>query len=96
MPARRPYFGDRILSGHEMPRSKPAPDVYLAAAARLRAEPAACLVVEDTVTGVRAGMAAGCTVWAYAPEGADARPLVEAGALQVLGQMADLAERLGR
>jgi len=92
----RPYFGDRIFSGHEMPRSKPAPDVYLAAAARLRAEPAACLVVEDTVTGVRAGVAAGCTVWAYAPEGADARPLVEAGALQVLGQMADLAERLGR
>jgi len=92
----RPYFGDRILSGHEMPRSKPAPDVYLAAAARLQAEPAACLVVEDTVTGVRAGVAAGCTVWAYVPEGADARPLVEAGALQVLGRMADLVGRLGR
>jgi beta-phosphoglucomutase-like phosphatase (HAD superfamily) len=32
-----PYFEDRIFSGHDLPRSKPAPDVYQAAAARLRA-----------------------------------------------------------
>ena len=64
-----PYFEDRIFSGHDLPRSKPAPDVYLAAAAHLRADPARCLVIEDTATGVRAGLAAGATVWGYCPAG---------------------------
>jgi HAD superfamily hydrolase (TIGR01509 family) len=64
-----PYFGDRIFSGHDLPRSKPHPDVYLAAAAHLRADPARCLVIEDTATGVRAGLAAGATVWGYCPGG---------------------------
>ncbi|HRM83768.1 MAG TPA: HAD family phosphatase, partial [Acidovorax temperans] len=61
------YFGDRVFSGHEMPRTKPAPDVYLAAAAALKVDPARCLVVEDTVTGVTAGVAAGATVVGYSP-----------------------------
>ena len=46
-----PYFRGRIFSGHELPRSKPAPDVYLAAAAHLGVAPARCAVVEDTVRG---------------------------------------------
>jgi HAD superfamily hydrolase (TIGR01509 family) len=62
-----PYFKGRIFSGHELPRSKPAPDVYLAAAAALRVDPARCAVVEDTVTGVTAGVAAGATVFGYSP-----------------------------
>jgi HAD superfamily hydrolase (TIGR01509 family) len=64
-----PYFGDRIFSGHDHPRSKPHPDVYLAAAAHLGADPTRCLVVEDTSTGAQAGLAAGATVWGYCPEG---------------------------
>ncbi|XAH24620.1 HAD family phosphatase [Xylophilus sp. GW821-FHT01B05] len=62
-------FDGRIFSGHEMPRSKPAPDVYLAAAAALGANPARCAVVEDTVTGATAGLAAGATVFGYCPGG---------------------------
>jgi len=62
-----PFFEGRIFSGHEMPRSKPAPDVYLAAAAALGVEGARCAVVEDTVTGVLAGVAAGATVFGYSP-----------------------------
>ena len=62
-----PFFEGRIFSGHEMPRSKPAPDVYLAAAAALGVEGARCAVVEDTVTGVLAGAAAGATVFGYSP-----------------------------
>ena len=62
-----PFFQGRIFSGHEMPRSKPAPDVYLAAAAALGVESARCAVVEDTVTGVLAGAAAGATVFGYSP-----------------------------
>jgi beta-phosphoglucomutase-like phosphatase (HAD superfamily) len=62
-----PFFDGRIFSGHEQPRSKPAPDVYLAAAASLAADPRHCAVVEDTVTGVTAGVAAGATVFGYSP-----------------------------
>jgi HAD superfamily hydrolase (TIGR01509 family) len=64
-----PYFEDRIFSGHDLPRSKPAPDVYLAAAAQVGADPARCLVIEDTATGAQAGLAAGAAVWGYCPQG---------------------------
>ena len=64
-----PYFGGRIFSGHDLPRSKPAPDVYLAVAAHVGVEPSRCLVIEDTATGVRAGLDAGATVWGYCPAG---------------------------
>ena len=87
------FFEGRIFSGHEMPRSKPHPDVYLAAAAHLKMDPARCLVIEDTTVGITAGVAAGATVWAYAPPGADAHALRQAGAAQVFEHMRGL--RLG-
>lgn len=91
------YFDGRVFSGHEMPATKPAPDVYLAAAAALAAAPARCAVVEDTVTGVTAGVAAGATVLAYAPraEGDDDAALRAAGAVQLFRSMADLPALLG-
>ena len=85
------YFGDRVFSGHEMPRTKPAPDVYLAAAAALKVDPARCLVVEDTVTGVTAGVAAGATVVGYSPSSvghSSPEALRAAGAVQVIADMA--------
>jgi beta-phosphoglucomutase-like phosphatase (HAD superfamily) len=51
-------------------------------------------VVEDTVTGVMAGVAAGATVYAYAPLG-HGEPLVAAGAAHVFASMADLPALLG-
>ncbi|MGW1378702.1 HAD family hydrolase [Streptomyces sp. NPDC002446] len=50
------------LAGDDLARTKPHPDPYLTAAARLGADPARCAVVEDTLTGVTAGEAAGCPV----------------------------------
>jgi len=64
-----PFFGAAVFSGHDLPRSKPAPDVYLAAAAHLGVDPRDCLVIEDTATGAQAGLAAGATVWGYCPQG---------------------------
>ncbi len=84
-----PYFEGRVFSGHDLPRSKPFPDVYLAAAAALGADPLRCAVVEDTVTGVTAGVAAGATVFGYAPVG-NGHALLEAGAQQVFSSMVDL------
>ena len=51
-----------IVSSDEMAHGKPSPDVYLEAARRLGVAPEACLVVEDSLNGVRAGKAAGMTV----------------------------------
>lgn len=50
-----------MVSGLEVARSKPAPDIFLEAARRLGIEPARCLVLEDSYNGVRAGVAAGMT-----------------------------------
>ena len=47
------------VSSEEVPRGKPAPDVYLAAATKLGAEPAMCVAVEDSASGLRAAAAAG-------------------------------------
>ena len=51
-----------IVSSDEVPHGKPAPDVYLVAASQLGVDPGRCLVVEDSVNGVKAGKAAGMFV----------------------------------
>ncbi len=84
-------FDGRIFSGHEMPRSKPAPDVYLAAAAALGADPRRCAVVEDTVTGATAGLAAGATVFGYCPGGPGHSAAQEMQALGVQVLFHDMA-----
>lgn len=81
------YFDGRIFSGQEMPRSKPHPDVYLAAAAALAVAPQRCAVVEDTLTGAAAGLAAGATVFAYVPQG-EAEAFHRAGVAAVFSDMA--------
>jgi HAD superfamily hydrolase (TIGR01509 family) len=89
----REAFGGHLYSGMEVPRSKPAPDVYLAAAAGLGVDPARCAVVEDTVAGVTAGVAAGATVIGYVPLGTDdanAAALRAAGARHLVTSMTEV------
>lgn len=50
-----------LVGGNEVPRGKPAPDIFLAAAARLSVAPAACVVLEDSDAGVLGALAAGMT-----------------------------------
>jgi HAD superfamily hydrolase (TIGR01509 family) len=86
-------FEGRIFSGYETPRSKPYPDVYLAAVAALKVDAARCAVVEDTVPGVMAGVAARATVFAYAPAGTthvSPAQLTAAGAHRHFSDMAHL------
>lgn len=88
-----PFFEGRIFSGVEMPKSKPAPDVYLAAAAALGVDPMHCAVIEDSTTGATAGIAAGCTVFAYCPDDighSSAQAMRDVGASHVFTSMADL------
>lgn len=88
-----PYFGERIFSGHDQPRSKPHPDVYLAAAAHLGVDPARCLVIEDTATGAQAGLAAGATVWGYCQHG-DGRAFGGLPVARVMHHMGELVHHL--
>lgn len=53
-------FAKTIVCKGDAPRIKPAPDLYLEAARRLGLDPADCLVIEDSLNGVKAAIAAGC------------------------------------
>jgi len=55
-------FLQATVSSEEVPRGKPAPDVYLEAARRLGANPARCAAVEDSENGIRSAKAAGMRV----------------------------------
>ncbi|MEO8120662.1 MAG: HAD family phosphatase [Rhodoferax sp.] len=88
------FFAGRIFSGQEMARSKPAPDVYQAAARHLDAPAHRCLVIEDTPVGTTAGVAAGATVWAYCPLPEQGPALLQAGASRLFGHMAELPQLL--
>lgn len=52
-------FGASVFSSHQVARGKPAPDLFLFAAARMGCEPARCLVIEDSVFGVEGARAGG-------------------------------------
>lgn len=54
------YF-DAVVSGLQVKRGKPAPDIFLYAARQLGLQPKDCYVFEDSLNGIRAGAAAGCT-----------------------------------
>jgi len=90
------FFGDHVFSAIEVPRGKPAPDLFLHAAARMAAERGSCLVIEDSVPGIQAAKAAdmiaiGFTAGGHCETGHD-RALLEAGA----DEIALDAGRLGR
>ncbi|WP_182908691.1 HAD family phosphatase [Microbispora sp. H13382] len=71
-------------------RNKPAPDPYLAAAARLGVDPAACVAIEDSPTGVASARAAGCAVIAVGllgGSGVTAVPTLESVDLPLLRRL---------
>jgi HAD superfamily hydrolase (TIGR01509 family) len=86
-------FQGRAFTYDDVARPKPAPDMYQAAAAACGADPLHCVVVEDSVTGSRAGRAAGCRVLGFA-HATDAASLVAVGAEPFL-DMRDLPGLLG-
>jgi HAD superfamily hydrolase (TIGR01509 family) len=89
-----PLFPDETLfSAYSVPRGKPHPDLFLHAARTMAAEPARCVVVEDTPSGVTAAVAAGMRVFGYAAD-SDGSALREAGA-EVFESMGDLPGLLG-
>ena len=84
-----PRFEAHLYSVTEVAIPKPAPDVYLYAARCQDQAPADCVVVEDSPTGCRAGVAAGMQVYGYCAHTPRAR-LLEAGAHVLVARMTDL------
>ena len=90
----RHLFGDGTLfSAYAVARGKPHPDLFLHAAGEMGADPAGCVVVEDTPSGVLAGVCAGMRVLGYAAD-SDERALRGAGA-EVFRSLAELPALLG-
>lgn len=86
------YSADLVANG------KPAPDIFLYAAEKLAAAPARCLVLEDSVNGVKAGRAAGMTVWGFTGgghcyDGYGAR-LADAGADRIIAHYDEFLDAL--
>jgi HAD superfamily hydrolase (TIGR01509 family) len=86
-------FAGRVFSFEDVARPKPAPDMYRAAAAACGAAPADCVVVEDSLLGAQAGIAAGCRVLGFTRE-TEASVLAAVGALP-FERMEDLPGLLG-
>jgi HAD superfamily hydrolase (TIGR01509 family) len=89
-----PHFDGRLYTSQMVERGKPAPDLFLYAAERMRADPRRTLVIEDSVSGVTAGKAAGMTVWGFIGgshyQSRDGKAmLTAAGADRVFARMAD-------
>ena len=88
------YFDPHVFSATQVALGKPAPDLFLFAAAAMQAAPGMCLVVEDSVAGVQAAVAAGMRAIGFTG-GTHCRPghserLRSAGAFAVTGDMGRL------
>lgn len=88
------HFDGRLYTAQMVKRGKPAPDLFLYAAEKMRAHPARTLVIEDSVSGVQAAKAAGMMVWGFVGgshyRGRDGRAILsDAGADRVFAQMSD-------
>jgi HAD superfamily hydrolase (TIGR01509 family) len=94
----KPYFEGHVYSAKDLgpDRTKPKPDIYLHGAKQFDADPARCLVIEDSVHGVHAARAAGMRVIGFTggshtyPTHADR--LTDAGAETVISRMAELPQ----
>jgi HAD superfamily hydrolase (TIGR01509 family) len=76
------------FSAHAVANGKPAPDLFLHAAAAMEAEPAGCAVVEDTPSGVLAAVSAGMRAFGYTAD-SDEQALSKAGA-ELLSSLREL------
>ena len=93
------FFEPRLYSASAVRKGKPAPDLFLLAAARSQVDPGDCIVVEDSAPGIAAAAAAGMTPIGFV--GGSARPgklaseLSAAGARSIVADMRALKSAIG-
>jgi HAD superfamily hydrolase (TIGR01509 family) len=93
------FFGEHVYTSQMVKRGKPAPDLFLHAAAAMGVSPERALVIEDSVAGVIAAKEAGMTAWGFIGgahyAGREGRTTLEAsGAARVFDKMSDLKRQL--
>ncbi len=92
-----PFLGERLYTAEMVARGKPEPDLFLHAAQRMGADPAACLVIEDSPYGILAARAAGMQAWGFVggshhhDRAGATQILREAGAHRVIDDMRTLS-----
>ena len=89
----RHLFDGRIYSASEVDRGKPSPDLFLHAARSTGVDPTRCVVIEDSINGSRAALAAGMTCYGFAG-GLTPRDELEASGAMVFDAMSDLHDLL--
>ena len=82
-------FEGHMFSSDDVPRGKPYPDLFLFAARHFAVRPRACLVIEDSESGIAAALSAGMSVYGFSARATDGS-LEAAGANRVFCQMAEL------
>jgi HAD superfamily hydrolase (TIGR01509 family) len=87
------FRGEALFSAYSVPRGKPAPDLFLHAAATMEAKPSRCAVVEDTASGITAAVSAGMRALGYVAD-SDEAALRQAGA-EVVRSLGELPALLG-
>jgi HAD superfamily hydrolase (TIGR01509 family) len=87
------FADDALFSAHAVARGKPHPDLFLHAASAMGVEPAGCVVIEDTPSGVLGAVSAGMRVLGYAAD-SDETALRDAGA-ETFHSLDQLPELLG-
>lgn len=89
-----------VYSADLVARAKPAPDIFLYAAAQIDVAPADCVALEDSENGVRSALAAGMTVWGFLGGGhvcaGHGERLLAAGAARLVSNHAEFAEIIGQ
>jgi HAD superfamily hydrolase (TIGR01509 family) len=88
------FSEDARFSAEQVARGKPAPDLFLYAAASMGFAPAVCAVVEDTPSGVSAAVAAGMRAVGFVAD-SDSEALRDAGARELVGSLGELPTLLG-
>jgi HAD superfamily hydrolase (TIGR01509 family) len=86
------FFMDNVFTVQDVTQGKPFPELYLYAAEKMGVLPEECAVIEDSISGVRAGIAAGMTVFGYT-ERSDELLLKKEGAV-IFDNMLDLPDLL--
>ena len=89
-----PFFEGRIFCAYEVGAFKPAPGLFLHAAEALGVAPQGCAVIEDSLPGIEAGLAAGMQVFALVTPGS--LPVAIASRVREIGALQELAPMLRR
>jgi HAD superfamily hydrolase (TIGR01509 family) len=88
-------FSPNIFSSEQVNHGKPAPDLFLFAAEQMQVHPDRCIVIEDSLTGVKAGVAAGMKVIGFTGgshiQMEHQEKLLDAGAVEIFSEMSQIS-----